>query len=93
MKLSDTELRNFVDQDESEMLEFKESFDHEAIETAGAFANTRGGIILIGKARSNRERDLLFITKGLKGLTKGSQTGQRGHEGATNGSSTKRKKI
>ena len=48
MKLSDTELRNFVDQDESEMLEFKENFDHEAIETVGAFANTRGGIILIG---------------------------------------------
>ena len=77
MKLSETELRKLVDQDESEMLEFKECFDHEAIETVGAFANTRGGIILIRKTRSNRERDLLFIIKGLKGLTKGSQRGHK----------------
>jgi ATP-dependent DNA helicase RecG len=48
MKVSDTELRKLVGHDESEMLEFKESFDHETIETVGAFANTRGGLILIG---------------------------------------------
>jgi ATP-dependent DNA helicase RecG len=33
---------------ESEMVEFKESLDREALETAAAFANTRGGILLIG---------------------------------------------
>jgi len=33
---------------ESETVEFKETFDREAIETVGAFANTRGGTLLIG---------------------------------------------
>jgi ATP-dependent DNA helicase RecG len=33
---------------ESEIVEFKESFNKETIETAGSFANTRGGIIFIG---------------------------------------------
>jgi len=33
---------------ESDKLEFKESFDREAVVTAGAFANTRGGTIFIG---------------------------------------------
>ena len=30
---------------ESDTVEFKESFDREAVVTAGAFANTRGGTI------------------------------------------------
>jgi ATP-dependent DNA helicase RecG len=33
---------------ESETIEFKESFADEALEVVGAFANTRGGILLIG---------------------------------------------
>lgn len=33
---------------ESETVEFKESFDKEVIETATAFANTKGGMVLIG---------------------------------------------
>jgi len=33
---------------ESETLEFKTSFDREAIETVSAFANTHGGTLLIG---------------------------------------------
>lgn len=33
---------------ESEKVEFKESFDREALETLCAFANTKGGILLIG---------------------------------------------
>jgi len=33
---------------ESETVEFKENFDKESIETAVAFANTKGGIIFIG---------------------------------------------
>jgi ATP-dependent DNA helicase RecG len=34
--------------EESENLELKESFNQRAVETAGAFANTRGGTILVG---------------------------------------------
>ncbi|NOQ54700.1 MAG: transcriptional regulator [Thermoplasmata archaeon] len=34
--------------EESETLELKESFNQRAVETAGAFANTRGGTILVG---------------------------------------------
>ena len=33
---------------ESETVEFKESFDDEAVETVAAFANARGGALLIG---------------------------------------------
>ncbi|MBM3198540.1 MAG: transcriptional regulator [Chlamydiae bacterium] len=33
---------------ESETLEYKESFGDEAIETLGAFANARGGVIILG---------------------------------------------
>jgi len=33
---------------ESETVEFKESLDREALETVAAFANTRGGTLLIG---------------------------------------------
>ncbi len=33
---------------ESETLELKESFDNKTLETIGAFANTKGGTILVG---------------------------------------------
>lgn len=33
---------------ESDMVEFKESFDREIVITAGSFANTRGGTVFIG---------------------------------------------
>lgn len=37
---------------ESETVELKESFDREAVETAGAFANTKGGTIHVGVSRN-----------------------------------------
>lgn len=42
------ELEKLIKERESNTLEFKESFDRECIETAGAFANTKGGTILVG---------------------------------------------
>ena len=41
-------IKEIIKHGESETVEFKENFDREAIETAGAFANTRGGVLLIG---------------------------------------------
>ena|SRR6185437_480685 len=37
---------------ESELIEFKSSFNDEAQETVGAFANTSGGTVLIGVANN-----------------------------------------
>jgi len=42
------EIRQMIENGESETVEFKENFDKEAVETAVAFANTKGGVILIG---------------------------------------------
>lgn len=41
-------LLNLITGGENETAEFKESFNDEALETIGAFANARGGMILIG---------------------------------------------
>ncbi len=42
------ELKRLLADGESENLEFKESLQEEALHTVGAFANTRGGTLLIG---------------------------------------------
>ncbi len=43
-----TDLRKLIKSGESETVEFKTSFDKEVLEASGAFANTKGGAILIG---------------------------------------------
>jgi ATP-dependent DNA helicase RecG len=50
---------------ESETVELKVSFDKEVVETAGAFANTRGGVILIGVSDA---RKVLGIQTGKETL-------------------------
>ena len=45
-------IENIIAQGESETLEFKPSFNQDVIETAAAFANTRGGRVLIGLSNS-----------------------------------------
>jgi len=42
------QLAKLIESGESETIEFKATFDREVIETATAFANTKGGVILIG---------------------------------------------
>ncbi len=64
------ELLRLIKIGESDYLEFKESFDKESVQTAGAFANKRGGTILIG------------VTD--RGELKGVQTGRGTVEGWIN---------
>ena len=46
--MEEKELKKLLASGETETLEFKENFDKNTIETAGAFANTKGGNIIIG---------------------------------------------
>jgi ATP-dependent DNA helicase RecG len=52
---------------ESNTVEFKESFDREAVVTAGAFANTRGGTIFIGITDRGNVIGTLIGTESLRG--------------------------
>ncbi|MBI4679173.1 MAG: putative DNA binding domain-containing protein [Elusimicrobia bacterium] len=54
MTLSARSLPGLVRRGESETLEFKESFDEEAMESVAAFANTRGGTVLVGVSDDGR---------------------------------------
>ncbi|MBP9743515.1 MAG: ATP-binding protein [Burkholderiales bacterium] len=46
--INSLQLTGLISIGESETIEFKESFNDEAIETLGAFMNAKGGILLIG---------------------------------------------
>lgn len=46
--MNQEEMRKLIKKGEGQTIEFKENFDKETVETAGAFANTKGGTILIG---------------------------------------------
>ena len=59
-----TELKQRIAQGEDNTTEFKENFDHETIKAAAAFANTRGGTILIGVSDKQE----------LKGIAVGRET-------------------
>ena len=58
------DLKQRIANGENTTTEFKENFDQEVIETAAAFANTDGGVILIGVS-DNRE---------VRGITIGKET-------------------
>lgn len=59
-------IEDIIAQGESEMLEFKPSFNQDVIETAAAFANTRGGRILIGVSNSGESLDASFSEEALR---------------------------
>jgi ATP-dependent DNA helicase RecG len=48
LEITTARLLEMIDAGESEVVEFKESFGDAALETIGAFSNTRGGTLLIG---------------------------------------------
>ena len=62
MEIAD--LKQHITQGENTTAEFKENFDQEVIETAVAFANIRGGIILIGVSDNGE----------IRGITIGKET-------------------
>jgi len=57
-------LQDLIKTGESETVEFKEKFDEQTIESAVAFANTKGGIIFIGVSDKNN----------IKGIKVGKET-------------------
>ena len=62
MEIADIKQR--IAHGENATTEFKENFDQEVIETAAAFANIRGGIILIGVSDNGE----------IRGITVGKET-------------------
>lgn len=60
------EVITYLREGESENVEFKEKFDRQTIETATAFANTKGGIILIGVSDDGTVKGVLIGKETLK---------------------------
>ncbi|MEW6041468.1 MAG: helix-turn-helix domain-containing protein, partial [Elusimicrobiota bacterium] len=60
------EIFKFIKQGESETSEFKEQYDNEVEETVGAFANTKGGIILIGISDNGKIKGVSISKETLK---------------------------
>ena len=52
--MNQDELMELIRAGESETTEFKKNFDRETIETAGAFSNTKGGVILLGVSNKDK---------------------------------------
>ena len=46
--MTQEEILALISKGESETIEFKENFEKETVETVSAFANTKGGIIVVG---------------------------------------------
>jgi len=66
ISMEDKELKKLLASGETETLEFKESFDKKTIEAAGAFANTKGGTILIGVSDRNEIKGVQIGKETLK---------------------------
>ena len=64
--MDEKELKKFLASGETETLEFKENFDRETIEAAGAFANTKGGNIIIGISDINKVKGVQVGRETLK---------------------------
>ena len=63
------ELAKRIEDGESQTVEFKHSFDKETIETIVAFANTQGGIVLIGVSNDGTVSGTVIGTETIQGYT------------------------
>jgi len=55
------DIENVIRNGESETVEFKAGFNKEPIETAVAFSNTRGGVIIVGVDKKEKEPGKLYF--------------------------------
>lgn len=68
IEITTQNLTDLIAHNESETIEFKESFGDEAIETIGAFSNARGGHLLIGVRNSGQIAGLQIGKKTLEDI-------------------------
>src|SRR4030042_6804126 len=64
--MNQEDIHNLIKQGEGTTIEFKENFGKEAIETAGALANTQGGHILIGVDKKGIIKGVTLTNETLK---------------------------
>jgi len=69
MKANFETIKRMIGKGESEALEFKEKFDKESIETAAAFANAKGGLILVGVSDNSEVKGVKIGKDAIKGWT------------------------
>ena len=67
--MDQSEIIKLIKKGESKTVEFKESFDNKTIETAVAFANTRGGHIFIGVSDQGAKKGVQIGKETLIGWT------------------------
>ena len=67
--MDQSEIVKLIKKGESKTVEFKETFDNKTIETAVAFANTRGGHIFIGVSDQGTKKGVQIGKETLSGWT------------------------
>jgi ATP-dependent DNA helicase RecG len=65
-EVKQADLRKLIKSEESETVELKASFNKEILETSGAFANTKGGAILIGISDKGQVKGIQIGKETLK---------------------------
>ena len=60
------DLKKLITKGESETVEFKKNFNTDVIETAVAFANTQGGVVLLGVSDSGQAIAQTFGKEALR---------------------------
>ena len=74
--LTSSDVSNLISKGESETIEFKESFNDEALETIGALSNAKGGIILVGVKDSGQVRGIQIGKKSVEDIANKIQTAE-----------------